>query len=101
MSFGAALFTETGSELFAVGGVGITLVDVINAPANTSGSKSYPQLPPGMELLASPVLASPALIGVSDYHLISVSYPGGVPTVSWGLSGVYGRAATTLYVYGR
>ena len=101
MSFGISILQSNGQTFDSTTAPG-SIVDLFTAGANTSGSKAYPNLV-GFNLFTGTCAApSSGTAGQGLYMAVtSISYPSGIPTVSWspgaGTYGIY--VATQIIVF--
>lgn len=86
MSFGIALYSETGSPFLSMGDTTFSFVDLITVQPSSASSKSYPDFI-GWVIRTSVVqdTPNPGVADVVNFSSIrtTISYPGGVPTVAW------------------
>lgn len=95
MSYGFEVVTSSGKVINS-SVIPVTLLDIIAVPAGGSGSKGYPDLA-GIGITLG-VQIQKTVNTVSSNPEASVSYPDGVPTVSWFPSGTGGSASGGLVV---
>jgi hypothetical protein len=97
MSYGVRVWNASGSLIFDGEKYAIMLADVITLTTGTAtGSKAYPELI-GFTLYTQQVFSTSVGGRNHHMHLVAVTYPGGIPTVSWTV--VPTLVETTLYVF--
>lgn len=95
MSYGFQVVTSSG-KMIDSSTIPVTLLDIISVPAGGSGSRAYPQLS-GLGVTLGATVQKTVNSTTSNPE-VSVSYPGGVPTVSWFPSGTGGASSGGLVV---
>lgn len=97
MSTGIKIVQPTG-QVIDMSTAGATFVDLIEAPANTSGYRDYPWLA-GMQVFCTETAISQSAFGV---HNAVVTYNLGYPRVSYApTSGPNPKASTQILVFAK
>ena len=83
MASGLQIFDANARAVFDSANAGATLYDVVQlASSSGSGSRGYPGLT-GRTIYFVRIAMTDGSGPDNQLHTISVSYPGGTPTVSW------------------
>lgn len=105
MAFGLKITNSVGVTILDTSKITFSFIDSIDVPGGSSGSKSYPDLP-GWVLHVSQIQDSATGTSYGDINnftkvVVSITYPGGIPTISWSSVALIGVAqSVTLFVMG-
>lgn len=89
-----AAYSPAGVKLFDTTSMALSYIDQFTVTGGASGSRSYPAFA-GWTFYAAQVQDDPTGADFSDVNsftalAITISYPGGIPTVSWSLAALVG-----------